>query len=224
MFRELYDYISKCIPCNERNLKKNRPPLKTTEIPSYPWAKVNLDISGPFPLSLSGNKQIASFIDNLTGYPEAFAIPDKSAVTMVSLLLNDVFPRIGCPLVLVTDNGTENVNKIMQKTLKELKIHHVKTSVYYPQTNARVERYHRTLNAVLGKFLVGQRTSTWDLFLPQALAAIRFNSHETTGHSPFSSCMVEMSSSQLTVSCSPEEIITATKRIKFSCKLSVKPF
>ncbi|GFO41491.1 Pol polyprotein [Plakobranchus ocellatus] len=94
-----------------KGFKKNRPPLKTTEIPPYPLAKVNLDISGPFSLSLSGNKYIASFIDNLTGYPEAFAIPDKSAETMVSLLLNDVFPRIGCPLVLVTDNGTENVNK-----------------------------------------------------------------------------------------------------------------
>ena len=185
MFKELYDYISKCILCNERNLKKSRPPLKTTEVPPYPWAKVNLDLSGPFPLSLSGNKYIASFIDNLTGYPEAFAIPDKSAETMVSLLLNDVIPRIGCPLVLVTDNGTENVNKVMQETLKELKIHHVKTSVYHPQSNARVERYHRTLNAVLGKFLEGQKSNIWDLFLPQALAAIRFNSHETTGQSPF---------------------------------------
>ncbi|GFN74314.1 Gag-Pol polyprotein [Plakobranchus ocellatus] len=75
------------------------------------------------------------FIDNLTGYPEAFAIPDKSAETMVSLLLNDVFPRIGCPLVLVTDNGTENVNKIMQETLKELKIHHVKTSTIHNLTH-----------------------------------------------------------------------------------------
>ena len=97
MFKELYDYISKCILCNERNLKKSRPPLKTTEVPPYPWAKVNLDLSGPFPLSLSGNKYIASFIDNLTGYPEAFAIPDKSAETMVSLLVNDVIPWMDVP-------------------------------------------------------------------------------------------------------------------------------
>ena len=29
-------HISKCILCNERNLKKSRPPLKTTEVPPYP--------------------------------------------------------------------------------------------------------------------------------------------------------------------------------------------
>ena len=37
--------------------KKIRPPMKTTEVPPYPW---DLDLSGPFPLSLSGNKYIAS--------------------------------------------------------------------------------------------------------------------------------------------------------------------
>ena len=64
----------------------------------------------------------------------------------------------------------------MQETLKQLKLHNVNQNFsYHPQSNARVERYHRTLNAVLGKFLVGQKSNIWDLFLPQALAAIRFN-------------------------------------------------
>ncbi|GFO06469.1 Gag-Pol fusion protein [Plakobranchus ocellatus] len=143
---------------------------------------------------------------------------------MVSLLLNGVFLRIGCPLVLVTDNnGTENVNKIMQEILKELKIHHVKTSVYLPQSNARVELCPCTLNAVLGQFLMGQRTSTGDLFLPQALAVIPFNSHETTGHSPFFLMYCRDVVLPIDHILQPRRI-TASKRIKFSCKLSMKPF
>ena len=82
------------------------------------------------------------------------------------------------------DNGTENVNKVMKETLAKFKIDHVLTSVYHPQSNAKVERFHRTLHDVLAK-KVADDQQTWDLFLNQALAAIRFNISESSKFSPF---------------------------------------
>jgi hypothetical protein len=57
-----------------------KPHLQETDIPPYPFAKIGLDLSGPYPTSLSGNKYIESFIYLHSGWPEAFAVPDKSAV------------------------------------------------------------------------------------------------------------------------------------------------
>ena len=69
-------------------------------------------------------------------------------------------------------------------TLARLKIDHVLTSVYHPQSNAKVERFHRTLHDILAK-RIADNQQTWDLFLNQALAAIRFNDSESSKFSPF---------------------------------------
>ena len=68
-----------------------------------------------------------------SGWPEAFAVPNKKAETVVYLLVEEIFPRFGAPLQLLTDNAPENINKIMKKTLEDLNVHHVTTSFYHPQ-------------------------------------------------------------------------------------------
>ena len=117
MYKELYQHVNSCIICQRRNLRKVKPPLQETDAPPFPFAKVGLDVSGPYPTTLSGNKCIISFVDWCSGWPEAFAIPDKSAETVVHLVLDEIIPRHGTPLQIVTDNGTENINKAMKYTL-----------------------------------------------------------------------------------------------------------
>ena len=184
MYKQLYEYVSSCVPCQRRSSRKTHPPLQQTDIPPYPFAKIGLDLSGPYPESLSGNKYIISFVDLYSGWPEAFAVPDKSAGNVVHLLIDEIVPRFGCPLQIITDNGTENINRVMKETLETLNISHVTTSYYHPQSNAKVERFHRTLHDVLAKKLEND-TSTWDIYLNQTLAAVRYNINESSRFSPF---------------------------------------
>ena len=71
----------------------------------------------------------------------------------------------------------------MKETLEALNISHVTTSFYHPQSNSKVERFHRTLHDVLSK-LIDDNVDKWDLFLNQALAAVRFNVSESSKFSP----------------------------------------
>ena len=184
MYKGLYDYVSKCVTCQVRTLTKQRAPVQEMDVPPYPFAKVSLDVSGPYPRTLSGNKYIVAFVDHYSGWPEAFATPDKSADTIVQLLLEEIIPRHSCPLQIVTDNGSENENRVMRETLQVLNIDHVTTSFYHPQSNAKVERFHRTLHDVISKKLHDDLAS-WDLHLNQTLSAIRVSVSDTTQHSPF---------------------------------------
>ena len=79
MYRKLNSYIEKCVTCQTASAKKPRPPLQETDIPPYPFAKMALDLSGPYPTTMSGNRYIVSFIDIYSGWPEAYAVPDKAA-------------------------------------------------------------------------------------------------------------------------------------------------
>ena len=141
-------------------------------------------MSGPYPTSLSGNKYIISFIDIYSGYPEAFAVPDKSAANTVQLLLDEIIPRHSCPMSLLSDNGSEVCNEMVRDTLKEMNINHVTTSFYSPSSNGKVERLHRFMHDILAK-KVKDNPSTWDVYLNQTLAAIRFNKNESSKFSPF---------------------------------------
>lgn len=159
-------------------------PLRETDIPNFPFEKVSMDISGPYGETPRANQYIASFVDWLTNWPEAYALPDKKAQTVSDVILIEIFPRYGSPVQLVTDNGPENVNRIMREALESLRVEHVTTSPYHPQSNAKVERFHKTLADVLSK-LVKDNEENWDLYLTQALAAVRFCENETSKFSPY---------------------------------------
>jgi len=47
---------------------------------------------------------------------------------------------------LITDNGSQYISKDFAKYLKIIGLQHIRTSVNYPQSNGKIERYHRTVN------------------------------------------------------------------------------
>ena len=184
LFKELYQYVSSCTVCQTRSLQKLRQPLQETDIPHYPMAKVLLDLSGLYSKTIYGNNYIIAFVDWFSSWPDAFAVPDKTAFTVAHPLIEEILPRFGCPMQIVTVNGSENVNKVVKETMRSLNIHHVKNSVYHPQSNAKGERLQRTLHYVLSKKL-SENQQTWNLYLNQALTAIWFKISVSFKFSPF---------------------------------------
>lgn len=47
---------------------------------------------------------------------------------------------------LITDNGTQYISKDFAEYLKQVGLQHIRTSIAYPQSNGKIERYHRTIN------------------------------------------------------------------------------
>ena len=65
-----------------RNLRKQQLHMQECALPPFPFAKLALDISGPYTKTPSGNQYIVTFIDMYSGWPEAFAAPSKKAETL----------------------------------------------------------------------------------------------------------------------------------------------
>ena len=70
LLKDINDFVSKCIACQTRNLRKQQPHMQECDLPPFPFAKLALDISGLYPKTHSGNQYIVTFIDK----PEAFAV------------------------------------------------------------------------------------------------------------------------------------------------------
>lgn len=178
MYRYMSTYISKCITCNARSSKREKNPIGETEIPNYPFRKICIDIHN-LPTTLAGNKYLVGFIDVLSGWVEAYPMKNKTAENVVHLLLDEIFPRYGCYVEILT--LAEFVNNIMTKVTNTLGIAHIRTSYYNPRAN-KIEHWHRFIDDVISKTA---DDCNWDIYLNQCLAATRFAPSEGTQYSPY---------------------------------------
>jgi hypothetical protein len=64
-----------------------------------------------------------------------------------------------------------------------LQVDKLRTTSYKASTNAAVERFHKTLNGMLGRVIADDQRD-WDVWLPYVVSAYRSSRHESTQYSP----------------------------------------
>ena len=125
MNKDIRKYFANCILCQHEKAKVQQYPLQMMEIPDRPFDKTAIDLVTECETSTSGNKHILTIIDHLTGWPEAFLIPDKSADTIASTFINEYLPVHMCPWYILLDNGMEFKNNLMNQVLQQLGINRI---------------------------------------------------------------------------------------------------
>ena len=151
MNKDIRKYIIQCAFYCKEKAKVQAYPLQMTEIPECPFGTIATGLGTECKVYSSGNKHILTIIDNLTGWPEAFPIPDKSADTIVSNFINLYLPVHMCHRYILSDNGTEFKNHLMDQVLKELGIEHIFSAPYHLQSNGQLEVFHIYLKPTLKK-------------------------------------------------------------------------
>ena len=145
-----------------------------------PWGRVAIDITGKHPRSRNAYEYILTVMDYFTKWTEAYLIRDHKATTVARVLLENCFTRLGIPEEIISDQGPEFEGELFTELCRSFNIDKLRTSPYRPSTNGMVERYHRTLNQMLGK-VVSDTQRDWDLHVPAAAAAYRASKHVVTG-------------------------------------------
>jgi len=143
----------------------------------------HIDITGPHPKTSRGSKYILTFVDSFSKWAQAFPISNKEAKTVARVLVEQVFCRFGVPVALRSDNAGELDGGLMHEVCRLLDIDKQRTSFYHPETNSVAERFHGTLNSMMGR-IVNENQKDWDLCLPYFLAANRASTHRSTNYSP----------------------------------------
>jgi len=64
-----------------------------TDIAEKPLDKIYLDIVGPLEETLTGNKYILTFQDNLTKFVDWYAIPNAEAETVAQIFFDQIITR-----------------------------------------------------------------------------------------------------------------------------------
>lgn len=150
-----------------------------TDTPYKPFNKLSIYTIGPLSITENKNKYALTVICNLTKYLIVVPVKNKESITIAKALVENVFLNYGLCQSILSDMGTEYVNKLFQEVTKILQIEHQRATPYHPQTMGGIERSHRTLNEYLRSYLI-EDNHEWDILIKYFAY-----SYNTTPHSSF---------------------------------------
>ena len=143
-----------------------------------------MDLVTDFTKSSKGNKHILIIIDLLTGGPEVIPIPNKSTDTITKAFIRHYLPRHMCLRFILSDNGTEFKNQIFDKVTRDLGIERIFSAPYHPQSNGKLETFHKFLKPTLKK-TCAEDQDNWGDYVEQVLGTYRGVLNLMTVESPF---------------------------------------
>lgn len=156
--------------------------LLQTPAPAQRSEVLSIDLFGPLPETLKGNRWILIICDTVTKWVELFPLPVASAEAYARVLIDEVFLRYGTPRRIISDNGVQFVRDVMQKVAYCFDIKMPFIPLYHPESNP-VKRKNRDLKtqlAILTKDLQG----TWDEYLNSIRFAMNSTVTSSTGYTP----------------------------------------
>lgn len=105
---------------------------------------------------------------------------DQEAITVAEILVREMISHFGVPLFLHLDQGRNFKSTVFSEMCRLLGIKKTRTTPLHPQSDGIVDRFNRTLEAQLSKF-VDQHQRDWDKHTPPLMMANRTATHDMTG-------------------------------------------
>ncbi|XP_057329777.1 protein NYNRIN-like [Microplitis mediator] len=130
----------------------------------------------------SGHTAILVIQDLYTKWVELYPLKRATGAKIVCALEDLIMCRWGVPKVLLTDNGTEFVNRDLHALAARIGYKHVTTPPYHAQANP-VERVNRVLGTMIRAF-IGADHREWDLPLHEFRFAYNTAFHSSVGATP----------------------------------------
>ena len=154
--------------------------------PSLTFETWAIDFIGPCPKQgkRTGERYIITTVEYVTKWAEAELVHSCTKEVATKFIYEKIITRFGCPLTLISYQGTLFINKTIETLLKEFLIDHHKTSTYHPQANGAVESFNKTLTKGLTK-IWNTVKDDWDDKVPAMLWAYRTTYKIETNQIPF---------------------------------------
>ena len=149
-----------------------------------PLESLAIDILGPLPKTRTGKRFLVIVTDRFTKLTQVAPLRTITAYHVAVAFCEIWVFKYGIPRTLLSDNGAQFASKFFTHVCQTLGITNVFTSAYHPQTNGQVERYNRTLLAMLRNY-VNDNQDDWDVYASALTYAYNTSVHRSTRTTPF---------------------------------------
>ena len=160
-----------CILHKAENVKFERKIFKPS---LQPMDFICMDLIGEFhPPTSCGHRYALMAVCMLTGFTWCIPLKTKTADEVAKAYLDHIYSLFGGSVKIMMDNRTEFKNKLFKEVVEKLGTEFsIHSPPYRPQSNGKIEGFHRFLKACIGKHI--NHGLEWDELTPMATACYNF--------------------------------------------------
>ena len=160
--------------------------MRLQQNPSLTFEIWAIDFIGPFPIPAkrTSARYIITAIEYVTKWAEAEPVDTCSSEIAAKFIYENIITRFGCPLTLISDQGTYFINKTIKTLTNQFQIDRHQSTAYHPQSNGAIEAFNKTLTRGLNKICNADKDD-WDEKIPVVLWAYRTAYKCLTDQTPF---------------------------------------
>ena len=173
MVQDCMDFVKRCQPCQFHANYIHQPPEPLHPIvASWPFDGWGLDLVGPMPKSSRGHLYILAATDYFSKWAEALPLKEVKKEHVVDFIRVQLIYRYGVPRFIITDNGKQFYNQLMNRLAEKFKFKQYNSSMYNAPANGLAEAFNKTLCNLLKK-IVAKSKKDWHERIGEALWAYR---------------------------------------------------
>ena len=177
-------FIRECPTCLFNKLTPHRGRQHVPHNGLHPWHSVQMDVVH-LHKTRSGREKALVFYERFSRDVEAFAVKgDVDTVTVLNIILFEIYPRHGMPVVLYTDRGSNLISDRARQFYKAFGVDLRAADAEMHTAVAGAERFNATLRE-LARATHFDHGFEWDLVLPLLVAWYKALVQSATGYSPF---------------------------------------
>ena len=171
MNRDISEWCRACQKCQMAKISRHtKAPLGKIETKGR-FHTVHLDIVGPLPV-VNNKRYILTMIDRGTSWVEAIPIYEITSEIVIRTFEKEWISRFGVPEIAITDQGLQFQSDKFKEFCKNMGIESHRTTAYHPQSNGKVERWHRAMKNSIRAYS-DNASRTWAEDLPKILLSLR---------------------------------------------------
>lgn len=92
---------------------------------------------------------LVTVLDAYSRYVVHWDLLTNMTAAEVRLVIHDALRKTGASPEVVTDNGSQFTAKDFKKLVRDFKLEHIRIRTYHPESNGKVERFHRSTREAL---------------------------------------------------------------------------
>ncbi|KAM2252327.1 hypothetical protein FF2_006669 [Malus domestica] len=187
MVNDCLKHAKRCQACQFHANFIHQPlePLHPTAT-SWPFDAWGLNVVGPIaPKSYAGEAYILAATDFFSKWAEAIPLKEVKKETVVRFIKEHIIHRYGMSRYIVTDNGKQFSNRLVDELCEKYKFKQHKSSMYHALANGLAEAFNKTLCNLLKK-VIGRTKKDWHERIGEALWAYRMTYRTPTQATPYS--------------------------------------
>jgi hypothetical protein len=186
MRKHVKDFVDSCPTCQKNSVIQ--PTIESEKFTTHsyePFERINIDTIGPIAKKdMYGNEFILCIRDTFSRFTVLYPMKSTEAKCVAHNLLLFI-GTFGCPKQILSDNGSEFVNNLIEELCKLIEVEHIKTIAYSKEENSIVERGNKEVQRFLKDIIFDKRIfEEWSVYLPLIQRIINASENESTGFTP----------------------------------------